>query len=165
MVDCILDNHNSIVKPDDDFYFLGDFAWNLNYEKTSKMMKKFNGRKHFFIGNHDHAAYIYRMEASNIITSANVAAGLKLENEYIWLSHYAHRSWNKSTHGAFHLFGHSHSKLVPYGLSFDVGVDCWDFKPVSIDQVALVMKKLKEKADKPTGEVSRLWNGVEFIRG
>ncbi len=165
MVDCILDNHNSIVKPNDDFYFLGDFAWQLSYGKLSKLVNKFNGRKHFFVGNHDHAAYFYRLEQDNIISSCNIACGIKVEDNYIWLSHYAHRSWNKAFQGAFHLYGHSHSKLPPYGLSFDVGVDCWDFKPISYDQVVLVMKKLDEKADKPTGEVSRLWNGVEFIRG
>jgi calcineurin-like phosphoesterase family protein len=38
-------------------------------------------------------------------------------------------------HGAWHLYGHSHGALPPYGKSFDVGVDCWNYKPVSFEQV------------------------------
>jgi calcineurin-like phosphoesterase family protein len=49
-----------------------------------------------------------------------------------YLSHYAHRTWRNSVHGAYHFFGHSHGNLPDYGRSTDVGVDCWDFKPVAL---------------------------------
>jgi calcineurin-like phosphoesterase family protein len=50
------------------------------------------------------------------------------------------RVWPKSHYGTWHLFGHSHGCLEPWGKSFDVGVDAWQMRPISINQV-------KEKMD------------------
>ena len=60
----------------------------------------------------------------------------------IWLSHYSHRSWRNSFHGSWHLFGHSHGRLEPYGKSLDVGVDCWNFSPVSFDIIKKTIDEL-----------------------
>ena len=43
--------------------------------------------------------------------------------------------------------GNSHGMLEPYGLSFDVGVDRWNFFPVSLEQVDKEMSKLKPIVD------------------
>jgi calcineurin-like phosphoesterase family protein len=45
------------------------------------------------------------------------------------------RTWNKRHHGAIHLYGHSHGTLPGDAQSCDVGVDCWDFYPVSLAQI------------------------------
>ena len=55
------------------------------------------------------------------------------------MSHYAHRTWRNSVHGAFHLYGHSHGDLPGLGRSMDVGVDANDYAPISI---AAVVEKL-----------------------
>jgi calcineurin-like phosphoesterase family protein len=51
--------------------------------------------------------------------------------------------WNKSHHGAWHLYGHSHGSLPDdiNSLSFDVGVDSHDYKPISYEEVKRIMKK------------------------
>jgi len=54
------------------------------------------------------------------------------------------RVWNGSHRGSYHLFGHSHGGLPSHGLSFDVGVDCHNYSPISYDDVDKKMKKLKE---------------------
>jgi len=89
---------------------------------------------------------------------------IKIGEQQIWLSHYAHRVWNKSHHGVFHLFAHSHNSLPddPNSLSFDVGVDATaarlsglpsgktvvagttkpeDYRPISFDEVVEIMSK------------------------
>jgi calcineurin-like phosphoesterase family protein len=53
------------------------------------------------------------------------------------------RSWDKSHYASWCLFGHHHGLLEPYGLSFDVGVDCWNFFPVSLEQIDKKMSTLK----------------------
>jgi hypothetical protein len=55
----------------------------------------------------------------------------------ITLCHYAMRTWRNMGYSSWQLYGHSHSNLpeIPHYLSFDVGVDAWDFRPVSIEQV------------------------------
>jgi calcineurin-like phosphoesterase family protein len=61
----------------------------------------------------------------------------------IVLLHYAMRVWNKSHHGAFHCYGHSHHSLPddPNALSMDVGVDGWDYAPLSYREIKAFMKK------------------------
>jgi calcineurin-like phosphoesterase family protein len=55
------------------------------------------------------------------------------------------RIWNRSHHGTWHLYGHSHGSLEhsPNGRSFDVGVNLWDYKPLSFEQVYDEMNKRK----------------------
>jgi calcineurin-like phosphoesterase family protein len=54
--------------------------------------------------------------------------------------------WDRSNQGSWHLFGHSHGKLQGIGLSFDVGVDCTEFTPLSLEQVATKMALLTKSA-------------------
>ena len=50
----------------------------------------------------------------------------------ITLCHYPMTEWDRAHHGAWHLHGHSHGKYRYSNgeKAFDVGVDCWDFRPV-----------------------------------
>jgi hypothetical protein len=50
---------------------------------------------------------------------------VEVNGQPIWLSHYAHRVWMRSHHGAWHLYGHGHHSLPddPHARSIDVGVD------------------------------------------
>lgn len=57
-------------------------------------------------------------------------------SQVIVLCHYSMQVWELSNHGSWHLFGHSHGKLKGTGKSLDIGVDCTDFAPLSLDQVA-----------------------------
>ena len=68
------------------------------------------------------------------------------ESKSIVLCHYAMKIWNKSHHGVWHLYGHSHGTLPddPYSMSFDVGVDCHDFKPLGFDDIKKIMDKKKK---------------------
>jgi calcineurin-like phosphoesterase family protein len=65
----------------------------------------------------------------------------------ITLCHYSMRSWEMSHYASWHLYGHHHGTLEPYGLSFDVGVDCWNYYPISLEQVAEKMATLKPIVD------------------
>jgi calcineurin-like phosphoesterase family protein len=68
---------------------------------------------------------------------------IAVEGQDITLCHYALRVFNKSHHGSWHLYGHSHGTLPddPNSLSFDVGVDCHNYFPISLDQVKKIMSK------------------------
>jgi calcineurin-like phosphoesterase family protein len=51
------------------------------------------------------------------------------------------RVWNRSHHGSWHLYGHSHGRLPepPTLLSMDVGVDTHDFRPWHYDEISGLM--------------------------
>jgi calcineurin-like phosphoesterase family protein len=46
--------------------------------------------------------------------------------------------------------GHSHGKLPPYGASFDVGVNCYEFQPLSWETVRTRMEALEANEQERT---------------
>ena len=67
--------------------------------------------------------------------------------QVIVLCHYSMQVWDRSNYSAWHLFGHSHGKLKSIGLSFDVGVDCTGFTPLSLEVVASKMAQLTKRTE------------------
>jgi calcineurin-like phosphoesterase family protein len=84
-------------------------------------------------GNHDDkVAWRYR----EMFDNAHEALYLKIDdNTKVYMSHYAHRVWRNSHRGSLHIHGHSHGALPRLGRSMDVGVNCIDYKPISIESI------------------------------
>ena len=55
-----------------------------------------------------------------------------MEGKRLVLCHYAFRTWNRMGQGVINLHGHSHGRLKPAPRQYDVGVDVWDFRPVTL---------------------------------
>jgi calcineurin-like phosphoesterase family protein len=71
-------------------------------------------------------------------------AEINSNGKRITACHYALRVWNKSHHGSWHCYGHSHGTLLddPYSNSIDVGIDCNKenpYHPFHFDDVAAHM--------------------------
>jgi calcineurin-like phosphoesterase family protein len=130
MNDKIVENWNKTVKPNDLVFHLGDVI----FSKDHSILKKLNGNINFLWGNHDKDAswnYIHYKE-------------LNYNNKFFVLCHFPLLTWNKSRKGSIHLHGHCHGTINDLNTNlkrFDVGVDCYNFTPVSIDQII-------EEADK-----------------
>ncbi len=60
-------------------------------------------------------------------------------DERIICCHYPLRTWQGVFNGAMHLYGHMHGAFEPVGRSLDVGVDCWDYGPVPLDDVLAIL--------------------------
>jgi calcineurin-like phosphoesterase family protein len=140
----ILENHNSLVQPTDTVYHLGDISFKMSYKYLAGLLEKFNGKFIIIKGNHDKPAYLRSLQEDKLIDGFYDVLGVSIKNQYIWMSHYPHRSWNKSGHGSWHLYGHAHGNAKPYLKSFDVGVDNWNYYPISFEQVEGKMSVLKE---------------------
>jgi calcineurin-like phosphoesterase family protein len=52
----MIDRWNSVVGPDDEVWYLGDFAIRQRPERVSSLVKALHGRKHLIVGNNDDAA-------------------------------------------------------------------------------------------------------------
>jgi calcineurin-like phosphoesterase family protein len=72
------------------------------------------------------------------------------KKETIFLSHYAHLVWDRSHHGAMHLFGHSHASINEHcvGKSMDIGIDnafllLGEYRPFSIKEVLKILDAKK----------------------
>ncbi len=51
-------------------------------------------------------------------------------------------TWNKKRRGYKHLYGHVHAVIPGTSQSLDVGVDAWDFRPVSTGRILAMMARL-----------------------
>ncbi len=182
MDEALIDNINVLVQQRDILYHLGD--WSFGYNRQDKT----NNAKHYLdqikceniiliTGNHDphYASGIAREEFASLFKECYDILQIKLpingEQKTIVLFHYSMRVWNKSHHGAWSLFGHSHYSLPddPHALSIDVGVDAvagrstgkthqelrdenaWhllnplQYRPISLDEINTIMSSKKFK--------------------
>jgi calcineurin-like phosphoesterase family protein len=127
----MIERWNATVAEEDDVWHLGDFCSTRRMLATD-YLRRLNGRKHLIRGNHDPES---TYGASEWVFNRSFAE-LRCEKTNLTLCHYAMRVWNDSYKGkAYQLFGHSHGMLEPQAGQCDVGVDCWNFTPVSLDQI------------------------------
>lgn len=125
----LIKNWNDKVKDEDVVFHLGDFSMiggNIN-----KYLSRLNGNIIWIKGNHDKKPIIQDL----IIEHGG----------HHW--HLAHKP--EECEGTYNLCGHVHevwkSKKQKNGKVFvNVGVDVWDFKPVTIKEILNEIKKYKE---------------------
>jgi calcineurin-like phosphoesterase family protein len=151
MNETLIANWNSVVTPDDVVYHLGDFAFG-DEQGVDRVMRRLNFKHfHFIKGNHDKPfCNWFHSNKDDTYLAPKVSLypsylETKIEGNKFTLCHYAMRVWNESHRGAMHLYGHSHGTLPddPNSKSFDVGVDCHDFMPISLERVLHLMSKKK----------------------
>lgn len=130
MDETLIANWNMLVKPEDTIYHLGDFAYRCSREYAKECFNRLNGTKHLIEGNHDKLALNFPKMGgwASIFPQREIT----VEGTRLVLNHYSMRAWHHDYLGVGHLFGHSHGGLGPFGRSFDVGVDCWDYKPIDL---------------------------------
>jgi len=151
MDDTLIANWNSRVARGDLVYHVGDIIFR-SANHPIQYLRRLNGKIHLFRGNHDRGML---KQCSQHFVAIDDLKTIKVDGEKIVLCHYAMRVWDSSHRGALHLFGHSHGRLPPYGLSFDVGVDSHDFHVWSWDEIKAKMATLApaESISSPDSEI------------
>lgn len=151
----ILSRLNAVVREQDTLFLLGDFSMGVRESRALDAARGYRDRivcrdVRFVWGNHDPQG---SDEFAELFSRADHLADVKIAGQRLTLCHYAMRAWNKSHHGSYQLYGHTHGALAeePGVLNFDVGVDCWNFYPISLDQVCEVMEHKK------AGGLARDW--------
>jgi calcineurin-like phosphoesterase family protein len=122
---------NASVGAADEVWHLGDFAVRRSAAEMGRILAALHGRVHLVTGNNDGP------ETTGLPGFASVHRYVELEMEgvHLVLCHYPFRSWNRMARGAINLHGHSHGRLQPVPRQLDVGVDVWDFRPISLETV------------------------------
>jgi calcineurin-like phosphoesterase family protein len=126
----IIDNHNKVVKPDDNVIHLGDFTLLTNKEEVHRIISKLNGNHIFLRGSHDR----WMDRSYHEIWEETI------NGQHIVACHYAMRVWPRSHYGSWQVYAHSHGGLPPIGKQWDVGVDNNNFYPLSFDEIVEIMK-------------------------
>lgn len=139
----IIDNINAIIQPDDTYWHLGDLAWKIDDLKWFISQVNCN-HINWLLGNHD--VHVTKKNLDDIpkITIYKGYVDLRIEKQAVTLCHFPMRSWQAKSHGAWHLYGHVHGRILdPDPFSLDVGVDTNNFKPWSWEQIKEYMTKYK----------------------
>jgi calcineurin-like phosphoesterase family protein len=153
MDEAMIANWNSVVKPDDEVYHLGDFAFSPA-PRVKEIIFRLNGKKHLVWGNHDKVIQRDR-SIQDLFVWCRQYYELSIPQPNskhplgIILFHYPILEWNAGHHGSINLHGHCHGNAdYPWGKDgkfarakiLDVGVDVHDYKPISQEQVLEIVK-------------------------
>lgn len=146
---CIIEDHNSVVRPWDRVFLLGDLGW-LSGEQTLRHLRQMNGHKTLIKGNHDHHQDLKAWGGlGGVIADWTHYKELRIEGDAICLSHFPMLSWHKMHKGSYHLHGHCHGAMqYPQPLAdmriLDVGIDhiyklTGSYAPLSWDQIKTLL--------------------------
>ena len=127
---------NEVVQPADTVWHLGDFAHRADPRRKRAILSRLNGNKHLIVGNHDDGD-----TRSMPWGSVSQMKEVTVDGQRVFLCHYAMRTWPGSRRRAIHLYGHSHGTLPGNSQCCDVGVDCWDFRPVGLPEIRYVLER------------------------
>jgi len=161
------------IKPDDQVWVLGDIAVSSpNHALT--IMRDLPGHKHLISGNHDGCHPMHRDSHKHlpryleVFESVQAFARRRINGEEVLLSHFPYSrdrgearytQYRLRNEGRWLLHGHTHGKekvthvpgfhsgisgRVPPTREIHVGVDAWGLRPVSLGQVADLMKEVNE---------------------
>lgn len=120
---------NAVVGPADEIWHLGDFAYKMPAADARGIWDALNGRKHLIRGNHDKASV-----AEWGWESVQDLHEIAVDGRRVVLCHYPLAEWPGFYRDSIHLHGHVHGNRSVAG-AVDVGVDCWDFRPVTLDEI------------------------------
>jgi calcineurin-like phosphoesterase family protein len=121
---------NAVVGSDDEIWHLGDFARG-GQERIEALLDRLNGVKHLIIGNNDPPA----TTTARGWASVQHYAEMTIDGQLFVICHYPFRTWNQMGKKSIDLHGHSHGKLKPLPRQYDLGVDAWGYRPVTLDEV------------------------------
>jgi calcineurin-like phosphoesterase family protein len=131
MNDAIVERWNEVIGPEDEVWHLGDFAIRQRPEVVAALLDRLRGRKHLLIGNNDPptTTELDRWE------SVQPYAEITVADTSLVLCHYPFRTWRGMAKGWVNLHGHCHGRLQPQPRQYDVGVDVWGFRPVTLHMI------------------------------
>jgi len=145
---------NETVKPEDFVYYLGDFS--LSIKPVKEYVKRLNGKKILIAGNHDRChqfqknnlKYKYEYREMGFYDVYDCDVTHFSEDLTADLSHFPYDNGDDVRYfklfprddGRWLLHGHVHNKWRVKDKMINVGVDVWDFYPVSLDKILEIMR-------------------------
>lgn len=132
----IIDNYNNIVNEDDTCFIVGDVAMvgGSQWEKLKNVINTMNGTKHLIYGNHDELKWQRYIDIG--FTSVHSSLWLEEESLSLIMAHDPSVYCTLAPKSIL-ICGHIHTlfKSIPKQLTVNVGVDMWDFSPITINQI------------------------------
>ena len=156
MQEQMISRWNSVVRPNDLVYHLGDLYYCIRTIDAHAILDRLNGKIFFIEGNHDQVAAKMKGRFVGYERLHQIEIGV----QKVALVRPAMRVWRNSFHGSSTFTAISTANCrITVVVSFDVGVDAgWDFTPVPEDQVGT---RMNAKIDAMKGQTHN--HGVQSI--
>jgi calcineurin-like phosphoesterase family protein len=164
----LLKGWNETVGADDDVWVLGDFALG-RIADTLPMVSELTGRKILVAGNHDRcwahhrgATWTEKYVEAGFVEVHQGTVRLRVAKRSVKASHFPYRGDSQDNdrfsevrphdNGDWLLHGHIHDRWRQRGRMINVGVDAWEFRPVSEATLAdLISKGPADRLEPLTG--------------
>jgi len=129
----IIQRHNSVVRPNDKVYFLGDVVMSRK-NSALKILERLNGEKILVKGNHDQCDAKAYLEYFKDVRGSHQFEGLIMTHIPIHSESLAR--WGLNVHGHLH---HNVVKMplsqIPDKRYFNVSMERINFTPISLEEV------------------------------
>ena len=148
-----IDKINSLIKPEDNLYILGDLMLG-DIDKGMECVKRIKGNLHIILGNHDTPTRAKLYDGPT--TVLGFADRIDYNEYHFYISHYPTLTSNLDGGPSLkkrilNLFGHTHSKEKFYQdnpTMYNVALDAHNNTPVSIDQIIEDIKAKRDESEK-----------------
>lgn len=153
MNEAIIGNWNSVVRPEDTVFHLGDFGFGPS-EKLKDIFQRLNGEIYLIMDNHD---FRQTRRVLSMFKKVHLEMLIEVEKTKIILNHYPMLCYSGSNRSdVWQLFGHVHTREKTGGYDagrlqhlfptqYDVGVDNNYFTPVSFKNLKqIIQQKISE---------------------
>jgi calcineurin-like phosphoesterase family protein len=134
MNEALLERWNATVGREDEVWHLGDFAIRQSAERMAGILHRLAGTKHLVRGNNDPDETVALPGWASVVERAE----LVVDGVALVLAHHPLDVWPA---GALNLHGHSHGRRKARPMQLDVGVDCWDYRPVGWERIAAAVRR------------------------
>ena len=141
MNEAIISNWNSVVKPSDKIYHLGDVTFKYG-KQLNELMSRLNGHKRLIVGNHDEGKEHTLTQWFEKISCWRL---FKLEDMYLTATHVPIHSDSLMTKKlpGFNVHGHLHKKQVADKRYHCVSVENINYTPIHMDEVQQIFRQRK----------------------
>ena len=153
----LIENFNSVIKPNDDVYILGDcmLGGAEALEKGLGLMSWLKGKLHLIRGNHDSEYRWNAYSSLHNVIEKETSMFLKYGKYHFYLSHFPSLCSNYDDKGLKHstinLCGHTHTKDkfadTDKGIIYHCEVDAHDNYPILLDDIIQDLKDYYKMTD------------------
>ena len=144
MNECLIERHNSVVKPGDIYYCLGDVVFG-DKEKFKKDWPKFNGSKRLICGNHDDIPFLSAGGFFKKVLMWRMFPEYEIMFSHVPLHISSLYRGKDKTAPMFNVHGHIHRNNSPIGPYRNVCVEVSNYTPVNIEDLAVESRKFREE--------------------
>jgi calcineurin-like phosphoesterase family protein len=132
MDEALIRNWNDCVAPTDRVFHLGDFAF-MNKGNICRIVSRLNGYIFFIKGNHDYSKK--QGLGFGFVHSCNNIETLATHNGQTYKIFMSHKPQENTDKYDLYLCGHVHEKWKHKGKSVNIGVDVWNFRPITMVEI------------------------------